>query len=60
MRHKQAESFLRRVLKGFSASNHCIAPHLWQPDFGWDHARLPLAFSMPLATDSGLFDGIKR
>jgi hypothetical protein len=38
MFHKQPESFLRRVLKRFSARNYCIAPRLWQPDFGWDHS----------------------
>jgi hypothetical protein len=53
-------SLLRRVLKGFSASNYCIAPRLWQPDFCWDHNGVPLAFSMTLATYAGLFDGIKR
>jgi hypothetical protein len=58
--HEQAESFLRCVLKRFSARNYCIAPRLWQPDFGWDHAGVPLAFSMALTTCSGLFDGIKR
>jgi hypothetical protein len=60
MCHKQTESFLRRVLKRFSARNYCIAPRLWQPDFGWDHSGVPLAFSMPLTTYTGLFDGIKR
>ena len=51
---------MRRVLKRFSTRNHCIAPRLWQPNFGWDHAGVPLAFSMALTTCSGLFDGIKR
>jgi len=60
MCHKQAESFLRRVLKRFFARNYCIAPRLWQPDFGRDHAGVPLAFSMALTTYSSLFDGIKR
>ena len=54
------KALLRRVLKGFSARYYCIAPRLWQPDFGWDHAGVPLAFSMALTTYSGLFDGIKR
>jgi hypothetical protein len=54
MCHKQPESFLRRVLKRFSARNYRIAPRLWQPDFGWDHAGVPLAFSMALPTCSGL------
>ena len=40
MFHKQPKSLLRRVLKGFSASNYCIAPRLWRPD-GWDHAGVP-------------------
>jgi hypothetical protein len=44
MFHKQPKSLLRRVLKGFSASNYCIAPRLWQPDFCWDHTGVPLAF----------------
>ena len=48
MCHEQTESFLRRILKRFSARNYCIAPCLWQPDFGWDHAGVPLAFSMAL------------
>ena len=60
MFHKQPKSLLRRVLKGFSASNYCIAPCLWQPDFCWDHTGVPLAFSMTLTTYAGLFDGIKR
>jgi hypothetical protein len=60
MFHKQPKSLLRRVLKGFSASNYCIAPRLWQPDFCWDHTGVPLAFSMTLTTYAGLFDGIKR
>jgi hypothetical protein len=60
MLHKQPESFLRRVLKGVSARNYCIAPRLWQPDFCWDHSCVPLAFSMALTTCAGLFDGIKR
>jgi hypothetical protein len=60
MFHKQPKSLLRRVLKGFSASNYCIAPRLWQSDFSWDHAGVPLAFSMTLTTHAGLFDGIKR
>jgi len=47
-------------LKRFSARNYCIAPRLWQPDFGWDHAGVPLAFPMALTTCSGLLDGIKR
>ena len=60
MCHKQAESLLRRTLQGFSASDHCVAPRFWQPDFGWDHAGAPLACSKALTTCSGLFDGIKR
>jgi hypothetical protein len=60
MFHKQPESFLRRTLKRFSARNYCITPCPWQPDFGWDHAGVPLAVSMALTTGSGLFDGIKR
>jgi hypothetical protein len=51
MCHKQAESLLRRALKRFSARNYRIAsPRMRQPDFGWDHAGVPLAFSMALAT----------
>ena len=50
MFHKQPKSLLRRVLKGFSASNYCIALRLWQPDFCWDHTGVPLAFSMTLTT----------
>ena len=60
MSDQQLKSFLRRVLKGFSACNYRVTPRLWQPDFGWDHAGVPLAFSMALTTCSGLFDGIKR
>ena len=60
MSDQQLKSFLRRVLKGFSARNYRITPRLWQPDFGWDHSGVPLAFSMALTTYSGLFDGIKR
>jgi hypothetical protein len=60
MCHEQPESFLRRVLKRFSARNYCIAPCLWQPDFGWDHADVPLAFSMAPTPYSGLLNGIKR
>jgi hypothetical protein len=41
MRHKQPESFLRRILKRFSASNYCIAPCLWDPDFCWDRTPTP-------------------
>ena len=46
MCHEQPESFLCHVLKRFSARNYYIAPCLSQPDFGWDHAGVPLAFSM--------------
>jgi hypothetical protein len=60
MSDQQLESFLRRVLKGFSARNYRVTPCLWQPDFGRDHPGVPLAFSMALTTYSGLFDGIKR
>ena len=60
MSDQQLKSFLRRVLKGFSARNYRVTPRLWQPDFGWDHSGVPLAFSMALTTYSGLFDGIKR
>jgi hypothetical protein len=60
MCHKQAESFMRRVLKRLSARNYCIAPRLWQPDFCWDHAGVALAVSMALTTYTGLFQGIKR
>ena len=44
MCHEQTESFLRRILKRFSARNYCIAPCLWQPDFGWDHAGRSACF----------------
>ena len=50
MSDQQLKSFLRRVLKGFSARNYRITPRLWQPDFGWDHSGVPLAFSMALTT----------
>jgi hypothetical protein len=60
MSDQQLKSFLRRVLKRFSARNYRITPCLWQPDFGRDHPGVPLAFSMALTTYSGLFDGIKR
>jgi hypothetical protein len=60
MSDQQLESFLRRILKGFSARNYRITPRLWQPDFGWDHAGAPLAFSMTLTTYPGLFDRIER
>jgi hypothetical protein len=55
---QQLKGFLRRVLKGLSARNYRVTPRLWQPDFSWDHASVPLAFSMALTTYSGLFDGI--
>ena len=60
MSDQQLKSFLRRVLKGFSARNYRVMPRLWQPDFSWDHSGFPLAFSMALTTYPGLFDGIKR
>ena len=60
MSDQQLKSFLRRLLKGFSARNYRVTPRLWQPDFGWDHSGVPFAFSMALTTYSGLFDGIKR
>ena len=60
MSDQQLKSFLRRVLKGFSARNYRVTPRLWQPDLGWDHSGVPLAFSMAPTTDTGLFDGIKR
>ena len=60
MSDQQLKSFLRRVLKGFSACNYRVTPRLWQPDFGWDHSGFPFAFSIALTTYSGLFDGIKR
>ena len=60
MSDQQLKSFLRRVLKGFSARNYRVTPRFWQPDFGWDHSGIPLAFSMALTTHSGLFDRIKR
>ena len=52
MSDQQLKSFLRRVLKGFSARNYRVTPRLWQPDFGWDHAGVPLAFPMALTTGS--------
>ena len=48
--HEQLKSFFRRILKGFSARNYRITPRLWQPDFSWNHAGVPLAFSMALTT----------
>ena len=59
MSDQQLKSFLRRVLQGFSARNYRVTPRLWQPDFGWDHSGVPLAFSMALTTYSGLFDWIR-
>src|SRR4029077_18404425 len=53
MSDQQLKSFLRRVLKGFSSRNYRITPRLWQPDFGWDHSGVPLAFSMTLTTIVG-------
>jgi hypothetical protein len=50
MSDQQLKSFLRRVLKGFSARNYRVTPRLWQPDFGWDHSGVPFAFSMTLTT----------
>ena len=60
MSDQQLKSFLRRVLKGFSARNYRVTPRLWQPDVGRDHSGVPLAFSMALTPCSGFFDGIKR
>ena len=54
MSDQQLKSFLRRVLKGFSARNYRVTPRLWQPDFGWDHSGVPFAFSIALTTYSGL------
>ena len=50
MSDQQLKSFLRRVLKGFAARNYRVTPRLWQPDFGWDHSGVPLAFSKALTT----------
>ena len=44
MSDQQLKSFLRRVLKGFSARNYRVTPRLWQPDFGWDHSGVPSCF----------------
>jgi hypothetical protein len=50
MSDQQLKSFLRRVLKGFTARNYRITPRLWQPDFSRDHSGLALDFSMALTT----------
>ena len=60
MSDQQLKSFLRRVLKGFSAritaSRHAFGIQI----SAGNHSGVPFAFSMALTTYSGLFDGIKR
>jgi hypothetical protein len=70
MFHKQPKSLLRRVLKGFSASNYCIAPRLWSqisagimPAFRllsrWNGGKLDIAKQMAnheSARTTGLYD----